>query len=370
MSEKLSENISQKEQNLQNELEAWFNNLTEYVLSNVDIDYYNTYGWGLLKYELNHIIMEDFYEDYKTILGTNAIKTFTKTDEVIEEQLAVQEKEVIIDTLINYDTLAPIYEPTVTTIEPASKNIQVANKKLSKVKKLFQTTLDYFRKPYFINFEKEEAEGIINDLASAVSTGVTNTLETPDKLFKIIPNESVLEYLENRVFVATQKTMEKVGDNIYDIIKHSAEIEGQHPYQVAEVLRDEFTQLSKNESKKIARTEILRSKQEATWQRLNNNETVEYIKWIVTVVDNNSRDDHVDQGDMITYIGNEFPNGQRYPYDETGDPGDYINCRCDQEAFYPSLGLVPPPDMDCWMEEDMLYDKNFVIPDFTVNINY
>ena len=355
--------------------------MTEDILEEVDLEQLKEFGVALARDVVNQKVYE-YTEEYKLIIGEECIDTFNTTNEKVDEQLIVQENEQIIDYLIEYDDL-PVrnFEENNTLPLPARKSlsdIQVSYKK--KIINTVQTILDKFLPSSvptvqtsldtFIKNTNTQISpsSFIERLAQSITTGVRNSLNTPDTLFSRVPDENVLQFLENRVFVATEQTMNKVADNIYNIISKEAEQEGKHPYEVAETLRKEFTQLSENESRKIARTEVLRSKNESTWQRLNNNETVEYVQWSIGVLDDNSRDDHVAQNEMITRIGTPFPNGQRYPYDELSDPGDYINCRCGIEAYYPDVNLVPPEGADWWFESEMVEDKNGLF-DFNVIFN-
>lgn len=333
-----------------------FNNICEDIIGRLDFEYLLDYGTVLAKQEINQVIL-DYLEEYKVIVGEEVISIFDTTSDKVDEQLVIQENIQLIDFISDNDALQYVNK-NLTVVPPRldkkdESSIDKSDKKLD-LSSTFQDLLNRFADWFNLSpLTAEATTPYVEDIMQTVGRGVLNSVNTPEQLFKIIPNEQVLNFLDNRVFVASENTLQKVGRNIYNIIGRTAEKEGLHPYDVADILRNEFVELTEVESRRIARTEILRSKNEAKWQRLNNNETVEYIQWIATV-DEFSRDDHAEQADMITYMGNAFPNGQRYPYDETGDPGDYINCRCDYEAFYPDFTLMPPPDAEYWFEEDMV----------------
>lgn len=341
------------EENLATQLSKWYDRVLDMVLE-LDLQYYMDNGIRLIYPEIQQILLDN-HDAYKTIIGKYAINTFTDTAEKVDTMCEIKEKEVIVDTLIQYDDL---HESTInkyTIPEPAVDS----STKSGRISGFFNNILKMF------NISLGDAEELAESFGSSITTAVRNTLQTPDLLFDIIPNEGVLDYLENRVFVASEKTMERVTGKIYDIISRESEIEGKHPWEISKTLREEYAGFREYETHRIARTEVLRAKNESTWQRLLSNETVEMIQWMAKV-DESSRDEHAEQDGMITYIGNTFPNGQRYPYDETGDPGDYINCRCDYTAYYPQLGYVPPEGEDYWFEEDMVFTGNMTFNDFTV----
>lgn len=342
------------EETLNSRLMGMFSDMFDDILDELDFEYLLEYGTALVKPVLTQVLY-DYLERYKTIVGEEVLSIFDTTDTKVEKQLIIQENMQLIDYISNGNNIMmPTYNNNNTLFQSSksdTNNIHVANKKTDFIGSM---TGLLNRLTKFFNIQvPSETPTRLESLVEDITRGVTNRINTPDTLFKIIPNNDVLNYLENRVFVASEKTLQRVTDNIYKIIGKATEQEGLHPYETAKILKSEFTELAEYESRRIARTEVLRSKHEAKWQRFQNNETVEYIQWIATV-DEASRDDHAEQADMITYMGNTFPNGQRYPYDETGDPGDYINCRCDYESYYPDVGLSPPEGADYWFEEDMV----------------
>ena len=382
ISEELSENVLEAEETLTNNLSDWFTSLTDNIIDSISFDDLNTYGVAIARPIIEEKVA-DAEEDYKIIIGEQVIKTFNTTSEKVDEQLIIKENGLIIDTLINYDNLnvAPVnnISPSPVTSKKSIDNIQSSYKKkiahtiqtvldkfFPKPSKNTQTSLDTFT-PYGATPRMDSnSTSFINDIINSITEGVHNTLTTPELLFNRIPNQTVLDYLESRVFEASPQTLARVTDKIYNIISKEAEQEGKHPYEIAQTLKEQFNQLKTYEAKRIARTEVLRSKNEANWQRLNNNETVELVQWVIGVEDDNSREEHVAQNLMITYIGNQFPNGQRYPYDENSEPGDYINCRCGLEAYYPDIRYSPPEGAEYWFEEDMIYSNEVDMGGFNV----
>lgn len=326
-------------------------------------------------------IYTDNLEDYKVILGKQVIKTYDNIDTITQKQIRQQEKQIITNAVTNNT----IYNNQLSynkEVDTANKNMAqkriIENRALMTPiksllgKKTVQTTIDQFMKKtgkiqstiddyLYKPLEKnitQIANSLVSSFKESIMDGVLESVNTPEKLFEIIPNEKVMDFFENRLFVASEKTMNRVSDNIYNIISKESQQEGKHPYEIARTLKQEFNQLNTMESKRIARTEVLRARNQTQYDRYLANETVEFVRWRVSVIDDNSREEHVEQADLITYLGNEFPNGQRYPYDENSEPGDYINCRCGLEAFYPDPFYVPPANADVWYAEDMQMMNN------------
>lgn len=335
-------------------LEKWYDRVLSEVLE-LDLQYYLDNGLPLLKQDLQQIILDN-YEDYKLIIGKQAVETFIDTDEKVDKLCELKEKEVITDTLLNYDDmkeLPPVVEDAVLPLSPVVKANPFGN--------IIGGAWNFIR-----NIFNKDTGDVLTSFAERVTSGVRNSLETPSLLLDIVPDETVLEYLEERVFVASERTMQRVNDKIYSIIKEESEIEGKHPYEISKTLQKEYEGFKEYETKRIARTEVLRAKNESNWQRLNLNETVEYVQWFIGKLDSNSRREHVAQDGLITRLGESFPNGQRYPYDPRSAPGDYINCRCDLRAYYPEFGSEPPSGATWWTESEMVQSKI----DFTSEVEF
>lgn len=222
----------------------------------------------------------------------------------------------------------------------AIKNTQLNN---ADRKELTRISCKLFHTPQIISGVKQKIktnwlEKLLKDI---IDTGQT-------------PNQKVIDYLTKKVFKGSQRTIARITDRIYNIIQNESIKKGNGPREVARKIRDVFQKLSKSESERIARTEIMTARNTSMYQELLNDDTVEYIQWIATE-DENTRDSHAEQNGMIIRQGDTFPNGCMYPGDDTADPSEFINCRCTLVPFYPDAGYVPPIGADYWFEEDMVF---------------
>lgn len=381
ISKELSETTSNHETTLTNNLNTFFNKLTDQVIQYITDEKITTSQMIQLQTQIKQIY-NDNLENYKIILGKQVIKTYDNIDTITQKQIRQQEKQIITDAVTNntiYNNQLSYNKEVNTSTENnmAQKRIIENRALITPIKSLLgkktvQSTLDsfikktgkiqstiddYIYKPLEKNIT-QIANSLVSSFKESIMDGVLESVNTPEKLFDIIPNEKVMDFFENRLFVASEKTMNRVSDNIYNIISKESQQEGKHPYEIARTLKQEFNQLNTMESKRIARTEVLRARHQTQYDRYLANETVEFVRWDVTVIDDNSREEHVEQADLITYLGNPFPNGQRYPYDENSEPGDYINCRCGLEAFYPDPFYVPPANAEWWYADEMQMMNN------------
>lgn len=199
--------------------------------------------------------------------------------------------------------------------------------------------------------------------------GFTPTQFSTTELLEFEIDEAVVEYMTTNVFTATSGTLERVTQEIYDIIIESYAEEGNGIDTVTQVILDKFNELAEYEAERIARTETLKAQGSATWNRLVNNSDVEYIQWIATN-DERTRDSHAEQDGEITYADGTgvFSNGLQYPGDTNGDIEEWINCRCDIVAYIPDVGFVPPVGADNWFEDEMLFDTSLDIPEVYVDM--
>ena len=234
-------------------------------------------------------IYTDNLEDYKVILGKQVIKTYDNIDTITQKQIRQQEKQIITDAVTNntiYNNQLS-YNKEVTTANKnnmAQKRIIENRALMTPIKSLLgkktvQTTIDQFMKKtgkiqstiddyIYKPLEKnitQIANSLVSSFKESIMDGVLESVNTPEKLFEIIPNEKVMDFFENRLFVASEKTMNRVSDNIYNIISKESQQEGKHPYEIARTLKQEFNQLNTMESKRIARTEVLRARNQTQY---------------------------------------------------------------------------------------------------------
>ena len=329
----LSENISAIETKTANELEQWYKTVLDEILSILEEVDYDKSIIPTLKEELKQVVQDNKLE-FINIVSDNINDAYqytsNKTDEIAVHKLKMSVMEVL-------------------TQASEKSTVNLSNKAKRNQKKSFTKLLDdYFESNTLLD---EIEEQILEEayLTPATSQGIIFTRE---------PNEEVIEYLENKVFGGCDATLDKLSDKLYDIIIQKAEVEGKHSTVVGDELKQRFDRLTEVEARRISRTEIHMARSVANWRRLKSNPTVEMVMWRA-IEDERTRDSHAEQNEMITYIGNIFPNGCRYPLDELGEPEEIINCRCDLEAYYPKLGMVPPEDADCWFEEDMIMAEDY-----------
>ena len=176
-------------------------------------------------------------------------------------------------------------------------------------------------------------------------------------LFETHIKEETIKYLEKTVFHGSENTIKRIGERLFKIIKETSEIKGKGINEVAKEIQKEYTQLSKTEAKRIARTEANKAKETANYSQLLNDETIEYVQWI-TADDDRVRESHEEQNGMITRIGNTFPNGCIYPSDPNAEPSESINCRCTLVAYYFNVNETAPVGIDCFFEDDIVTIEN------------
>ena len=183
-------------------------------------------------------------------------------------------------------------------------------------------------------------------------------------------DEAVIEYMSNNVFTASESTLQRVTQKVYEIIKEAYAEEGEGTYAVADRIQEMFNDLKDFEAERIARTETLKAQSSANHNRLVNNPNVEYVQWLATD-DERVRDSHAEVDGEITFADGTgmYSNGLRYPGDTSGDIEEWINCRCDEVAYIPEVGLVPPPGATSWYEDEMLFDDSLEIPEVYVEMD-
>ena len=167
------------------------------------------------------------------------------------------------------------------------------------------------------------------------------------------------EDLLNRVFIASQATLNRVDTSIKTLLTEGYQ-SGKGINYVANLLIKRFDQLQTWESKRIARTEIHNSHNTAvmdTYQELG----VEYTMWISAGDDGRTRETHLGPADgvpdgvdgEIIPMGGTYSNGLQYPGDTSGPIEEWINCRCSNAPYVIPYGYAAPP-FSPFREEDLI----------------
>ena len=166
------------------------------------------------------------------------------------------------------------------------------------------------------------------------------------------------EKLLNETFTASQTTINRIDENINQIITDGYK-SGKGINHVGRQIQERFNQLSDWESKRIARTEIHTAHNQGI---MNSYETlgVEYTQWI-SAHDNRvrghkktDRANHIIMDGEIIPFGGTYSNGLKYPGDKSGKIEEWINCRCANAPFVMPAGMMAPPGMSSFKESDLI----------------
>lgn len=159
------------------------------------------------------------------------------------------------------------------------------------------------------------------------------------------------ERLLNKTFEASQQTLARVDDSINEIITEGYK-SGKGIDSVSRDINTRFDQLTGWESRRIARTEIHNAHNEGV---MKSYETlgVEYTQWIAAS-DDRVRDTHEEVDREIIPFGGTYSNGLSYPGDTSGPIEEWINCRCSNAPFVMPAGMMAPPGMAQFREEDLI----------------
>lgn len=345
------------------------------------------------KYEENSIVylyeLEQICKKYEHVLNeavlTNIHDFFIQTSNISQERIDNQKRIHNTNTTIRHvltneaqkkfdiqTTLRNFINPNNTDnleeIAETSRQTRI-EEWLLRQKRNIQTSLDkYIRQP-LLQMRTNLRLG-----RSDLTLG-----RMKETIFDYEVDEAVIQYMSENIFVATESTMSRVTQKVYDIIQESYGKEGIGIDELTRNIQDEFNNLKTFEAERIARTETLKAQSKANYERLKADNTVEYKQWIATL-DERTRDTHDAQNEQITYIDGTFENGLEYPGDTSGDIEEWINCRCDVVAYYPEPGYAPPQNAEYWFEDDMeqswgVYgdiDDVMNIPDieFEISIEY
>lgn len=163
------------------------------------------------------------------------------------------------------------------------------------------------------------------------------------------------EELLTKTFISSKRTLARVTSDINQILT-TGYTEGKGINIVADLLTKRFNELETWEAKRIARTEIHNSHNNAimkTYEALD----VEYTQWIAAD-DDRTRESHIEVDREIIRMGDEYSNGLKYPGDTDGPIEEWINCRCSNAPFVMPYGMMAPPDMQQFHEDDLIPISN------------
>ena len=164
-----------------------------------------------------------------------------------------------------------------------------------------------------------------------------------------------LQYTEdrllNRSFIASENTLNRVDESINEIITDGYK-SGKGIDYVSQEVQTRFEQLQSWEATRIARTEIHNAHNEGI---MKSYETlgVEYTQW-VAANDDRVRDTHAEIDGEIIPFGGTYSNGLMYPGDTSGDIEEWINCRCSNAPYVMPKGMMAPPGMAQFREDDLI----------------
>ena len=194
----------------------------------------------------------------------------------------------------------------------------------------------------------DEGDRLVNLHNPTLTTAVMNEIRR-NNLFGTLQYSE--ERLLNKTFEASQQTLARVDDSINEIITEGYK-NGKGIDSVSRDINTRFDQLTGWESRRIARTEIHNAHNEGI---MKSYETlgVEYTQWIAAS-DDRVRDTHEEIDREIIPFGGTYSNGLAYPGDTSGPIEEWINCRCSNAPFVMPAGMMAPPGMAQFREEDLI----------------
>lgn len=170
-----------------------------------------------------------------------------------------------------------------------------------------------------------------------------------ESLFK--PHPVIEDNIRKEVFTASQTTLARVDQRITSNLAESYN-EGLGIKDAGRKIEKEFSSLKGWEAKRIARTEINSAQNMGTFNSYDEL-GVEYHQWW-SGQDERVRDSHQHLHGKIVRVGNTFSNGLKHPGDRSGPLREWINCRCTSLPFIMPAGMMAPPGMIEFTEEDLV----------------
>lgn len=198
------------------------------------------------------------------------------------------------------------------------------------------------------------SEAITDEALASAAFGYQRTVEDLaangiSAAFEGLPDELV-ERIRAGVFEASETTLARVTGDVLDNLAESA-AEGLGINDAAERLKEVTTNMRGYELERIARTEIQGAQNAGAHEALIDFD-ITFEQW-VSAGDSRVRDSHADLDGEITYTGDRFSNGLRFPGDRSGDIEEWVNCRCRSVAWFLPEGKLPPPGRNRFFERDL-----------------
>ena len=212
------------------------------------------------------------------------------------------------------------------------------------IRREYQLGIDEAKRLVAMTVNKQANKSIFDRLRKAV-----NIKATRNNLFGTLDDAE--EELLTQVFTASKRTLARVTGDLNQILTQGY-TSGKGINVVANLMTKRFNQLETWEAKRIARTEIHNAHNNAvmkTYETLN----VEYTQWIAAD-DDRTRESHIEVDREIIPMGGTYSNGLSYPGDTSGPIEEWINCRCSNAPFVMPAGMMAPPGMEQFREDDLI----------------
>ena len=216
------------------------------------------------------------------------------------------------------------------------------------------------------DMEPRYVDTILYDNVKAFRNGRKNTIDllniqlSRSKQLTLTDfNQNVYTNLANQTFTASARTMNRVRNNITNILAEAYQ-EGWGIQNATRKLKKEFNALKTYEARRIARTELNSAQNQGAFQTYEDY-GVEYHQWW-TGQDSRVRDSHRGLHGQIVQVGKPFENGLMFPGDRNGRIREWIHCRCTTVPYLMPLGFMAPMGMPYFHESDIVRIPNFKIP--------
>ena len=177
--------------------------------------------------------------------------------------------------------------------------------------------------------------------------------------YEIKENPLVTQKLEQNTFKFSEKTRQRVNNDIHDILKLK-ETQGLHPREVGKLLERRFNQLRGYEAERIARTECNRAANTYRYEQLLNDDLIDYHQWL-SKIDSRTRGqhkgdkaNHIAMNGEIVRVGDTFSNGLLHPHDPNAPAYEVVNCRCTIVPYILPWDKLAPPGKTRFKSVDLI----------------